>query len=413
MRKILLSFLLVTLSFFFIPSLIFSQAQTPTPTPDQSTNKRLDELGKEIAELEAKVRDAQGKIKTLSSQISVMNNQIRLTELRINQTKGQLRQLENDIEILKKKIASLETSLDELSTVLLHRIVATYKAGTVEPWQLIISSNGFSDLLSRIQYIRILQVQGKKLIYDTEQAKSDYANQKDVFEKKQKELESLNKQLENYTNQLAQQKKDKETLLDVTRGDEKTFQEQLARARAEQAAILGIVAGKGEETFVGQIKTGDSVGGTITGKSACSSGSHLHFEVVKDGSQNDPISYLKNIGFEGKCGSGNCFDYGEDQGRYFTPSGSWEWPMDTPIKINQDYGMTYWARTGWYNGGPHTGLDIFRSGGFSINSSANTKAVQDGKLYRGSIACGGGTLLYAKVEHSGSTQTYYLHIIPK
>lgn len=396
MRKTLLRLLLILFVFqvtVATSSPIFSQSDT-----------RLGELQKDIADLQGKIKDAQGTIKTLSSQIAVMNNQIRLTELRINQSKQELLGLEIDIELTEKKIVTLEASLDELSLVLIRRIVATYKIGAVKPWELLLSSNGFSDLLRKMQYVRIVQIQGKKLIYDTEQAKMDYTNQKDILEEKQKKVETVKKQLEGYTVELAQQRKDKESLLEITRGDEQTYQQQLARARAEQAAILGIIAGKGEETLVGKVSTGESVGTTIAGKSACSSGSHLHFEVVKDGAPQDPVSYLKNIAL--------IFDYDQSQGRHFTPSGSWEWPMDSPIKINQDYGMTYWARVGWYNGGPHTGLDMFRDGQPLI-STTNVKAVREGILYRGAIACGGGTLLYARVDHPDKIQSYYLHIVPK
>lgn len=393
--------IVVLIIFWAVAYSSFVLSETPTPTPN---NQQLVNLQKEIEDLQNKIKDAQGKIKSLSSQITVMDNQTRLTELKINEAKSQLKQLEKDIGILQGKISNLESSLDALSNVLLDRIIATYKTGTIEPWELIVSSNGFSDLLSRIQYIRIAQIQGKKLIYNTEQTKVDYANQKEIFEKKQQQIAALKKQLEAYTQQLAQQKKDKETLLEATRGDEQTYQEQLARARAEQAAILGIAAGLGKETQVGPIKTGEKVGTVIAGASACSSGTHLHFEVVKNGAHQDPVQYLKSISLT--------FDYDESQGRHFTSTGSWEWPLDLPIKINQDYGMTYWARIGWYNGGPHTGLDIFRDGA-NLFSSIDAKSAADGTLYRGSIACGGGTLLYARVDHADGVQSYYLHAIPK
>ncbi len=400
MRKTLLILLLLPLFALPVP-FVFSQTPTPTPTPTPDTkNERLGQLEKEIADLENQLKDAQGKIKTLSSQISVMNNQIKLTELKINQSKGQLAELEKDIEIAQGKISNLESSLNSLSTVLLHRIVATYKTGNIEPWELLASSEEFSDVISRMQYVRIVQAKGKKLVYDTEQTKVDYANQKEVFENKQKEVEALKKQLENYTSQLSQQKKDKEALLTVTRGDEKTFQDRLARARAEQAAILGIIAGKGQETLVGNVGTGGSVGTVISGTSACSSGTHLHFSVYKGTTSQNPSDYLSAKSFT--------YSYPESQKGYYgslDPHGSYPWPLDDPIEVNQGYGSHGFAQQ-FYPSGLHDGIDM--EGG-----SSNVKAVRDGKLYRGSITCGGGTLLYSKVEHSDDIQTYYLHIYPK
>ena len=41
----------------------------------------------------------------------------------------------------------------------------------------------------------------------------------------------------------------------------------------------------------------------------------------------------------------------------------------------------------------------------------DVKSVKDGKLFRGSISCGGGTLKYVHVKHKDDGyDTYYLHV---
>ena len=85
--------------------------------------------------------------------------------------------------------------------------------------------------------------------------------------------------------------------------------------------------------------------------------------------------------------------------------GSWNWPIDDPIRITQEYGETLWTRRGDVHYSFHTGIDMFS------DSSLLVKAVKEGKLYRGSISCGGGTLTYVKVDHKDSDiDTYYLHV---
>jgi murein DD-endopeptidase MepM/ murein hydrolase activator NlpD len=66
--------------------------------------------------------------------------------------------------------------------------------------------------------------------------------------------------------------------------------------------------------------------------------------------------------------------------------------------------MTPWAKLGSYGGGPHTGIDMYASGGTSV------RAVRDGTLSRGSIGCGGGQLPYKKIDHGDGISTYYLHM---
>lgn len=397
MKKILLVFLL--LAGFLLWAGIAHSEPTPTPTPTTTPNPEA--IQKTIRELEDKVTELQKETRTLSSQIAVMNNQVKLTELRIDKTQKDLKSLEEDIKILESKIVNLEGDLDKLSELLLSRVVATYKASVVKPWQFFIVSHGFSDFLYRMQYLRIAQENDKKLIFAAQATKTNFENQQEVLEGKKKQVETLSKQLQSLANQLTQQKKDKELLLEVTRNDERRYQELLAKARAEQAAILGIIAGRGTVAEVGPINAGGTISSTIAGPSACSSGNHLHFEVVKDNSHQNPASYLKNISLD--------FGRAEDRVKPFTPSGSWDWPLDEPIRINQEYGMTFYARLGWYNGGPHTGIDMFPRD-LHVLSPARVKAVRDGKLFRGSIACGGGTLKFGRVDHPDGIQTYYLHI---
>lgn len=398
MKKFLLAILLAGF-FLLIGQLAIVASQTPLPTP--TTVPNLTEIQKTIKELEDKVAELQGQARTLSSQIAVMDNQIRLTQLRIDKTRKALKSLEEDIKILEGKIVNLEGDLDKLSELLLSRVVATYKASVVKPWQFFIGSHGFSDFLYRMQYLRIAQENDKKLIFAAQATKTNFENQQKILEEKQKEVETLSRQLQNLASQLAQQKKDKELLFEITRNDEHRYQELLEKARAEQAAILGIIAGRGTVAEVGPIKTGETISSTIAGPSACSSGNHLHFEVVKDNTHQNPAGYLKNISLD--------FGRPEDRIEPFTPSGSWDWPLDEPIRINQEYGMTFYARLGWYNGGPHTGIDMFPKN-LPVSNPARAKAVKDGTLFRGSIGCGGGTLKFARVDHADGIQTYYLHI---
>jgi len=50
--------------------------------------------------------------------------------------------------------------------------------GGAGPMQVLLASNDISDLASRANYLRIVQAHDKQLLYDTQQARNDYANQK-------------------------------------------------------------------------------------------------------------------------------------------------------------------------------------------------------------------------------------------
>lgn len=152
---------------------------TVTPTPDDSA--QINDLQNKINDLEKKLSDTRSQEKTLSSQIGVMDSQIHLTELRMNSTEAQIKTLSQDIKTADGKIKNLESSLTEITKVLVNRIRATYQVGTDQPMQVLLASTDATDFVSRVSYLRIVQEHDKKLIYDTQQARNDYQNQKNIF----------------------------------------------------------------------------------------------------------------------------------------------------------------------------------------------------------------------------------------
>lgn len=243
-------FKVLTFSFFIIIVLFFcvkgiwaqdsspsDQQITPTPTQSPVSDEELKKLQDKIKEYEEKVTELQGQAKTLSSQIAIMDNQINATQLRINETEKQIANLLKDIKIAKGKILLLEKEVNESTKALLGRIVAVYKVGRIDPWHIFMTSNSNSSFMTRLSYLKFMEMYDKKNVYSTEQAKVDYANLKGVYEEKQKEQELLSQKLKNYTIQLDNEKKSKEELLKETQGSEASYQSLLAQTQAQLAAL--------------------------------------------------------------------------------------------------------------------------------------------------------------------------------
>jgi len=401
-KTIIISIFLLVLIFSRAYSL--AQTSTPTPIPSSSTAASISECAEQklnndqcIEYLKNKISEKEGEKKTLSSQIAVTDNQIKLTEYQIASTQEQITDITLDIDTATKKISGLETSLSALVEVLINRVVATYEVGTIQPLQILLTSSDASDFFSRLNYLKRAQAHDKQLIYQTQQAKVDYANQKIIFEEKKAKVETLKIQLEAYTNKLEQDKKSKEELLNITKNDEAKYQRLLQQAQAERAIIFG----GGTDTYMRDVNQGDSIG-SIASRSVspgCSTGAHLHFEVQNGGSIQDPNSYLGSINYS--------YSYSSDSYGYYgtiNPTGNFPWPLNEPIIINQGYGSHGYAKS-FYSGGVHTGIDM-------DSSSSTVKAVKAGKLYGGSYSCTNGKLYYAKVVHDGGLTTWYLHMIP-
>lgn len=390
---ILSTFLLTTVVF---PKQVFAESNECTNISDPNEkSKCLNDL---IAKYQKQLDDVRGQEKTLKSQLTYIDTQTKVTQLKISEAENQIAKLDHEINDLSSRITRLSSTVDDLSQVLLNRIVQTYKYGNYSAIDLLFSSHGFSDLLEKTKYIQVAQANDKKVLYQLQATKTTYNDQKEDKQTRQAQEEKLKKELDSYQIQLDEQKKSKEELLRITKNDEKIYQDKIIAAQQEQNAILAILRGQGTETAVGPISKGANIGNMISGRSACSSGTHLHFEVNQGGIQ-DPNNFLSNTDYAYAANDG-----GSDAGP-ISPHGSWDWPLDPKIMITQGFGMTPYAKAGAYNGGPHTGIDMYSSSGLAI------KAVRDGTLSKGGIACGSGTLFYKKIDHGDGTTSYYLHVI--
>lgn len=210
---------------------------TVTPTGVDANNETVSKLQDKIRELEGKVSELKKQGDTLSSQIGVMDNQIQLTKYRINSVQQQINETTLDIDSAGKRIKKLENSLDDVSKILLTRIKATYQAGEVDPLRILLASSNLREFLSKENYLKIVQEHDKKLLYNTQQAKMDYAAQKEILETKKKKIVALQEQLEQYNSELDREMDAKQELLTVTKNDERNYQKMLADARRQVASF--------------------------------------------------------------------------------------------------------------------------------------------------------------------------------
>ena len=397
-KKIILSIFAITIAlsvFFYADILSIAQEQTQEQTKG--------DLQKKIEEYENKLTELRDQKNTLSSQIQYMDTQIYLTGLRVEETNAKIEKTEYEIGKLDDWIGDLDVSLDELSKTMIERITASYKNRKASVIDIVFDSTSASDIVNKLKYYEVARESNKKVLLEVQEAKSNYEEQKELREKKKKELDTLHKTLIVQEEDLKNQQDAKRRLLETTQNDEQTYQQLLAQARAEYAAIQGIVAGAGTETKIGDVTKGERIASIIAGASCNSSGGHLHFIVQEGGSTQNPFSYLKSVDLK-NCSGSSCGS-GDGDSTFTDNSYNWDWPLNPTIEMNQGYGETWAVRNTWvgriYNF--HNGIDI-------TGSSYDVSAVSDGTLYKGSYSVG-CALSYMKLVHKDSnTTTLYLHV---
>jgi len=182
---------------------------------------------------------------TLETELNKLNKAILITSTNILLTTKEIGNLEKEITSLTSKIGQLDLSLNDVSEILAKRIQQTYKKGRLDSVSLFLSSQNFTDFLSRFKYLKVTQLHDRKLMIQMETARTTFEEQKNLKEEKQKELDVAKKKLESQKNLLAQQKAAKDNLLAATKNDEKKYQQLQAQAQAQLAAFQKFVTSQG------------------------------------------------------------------------------------------------------------------------------------------------------------------------
>lgn len=350
---------------------------------------------------------------SMVSQVVYLSTKISLTNAKMDSAREKIVSLQKEIEDLTAKIDGLEKSLTKITGLFISRIIATYKNGTPSYMDLILTSHKFADFFGRFKYIQTIQSHDRKLLFQLQNSKVNFQDQKLLREEKRKELADLQKQLEREQTTLAVQKKEKEIFLEITRNSETVYKQNLRAAQQEIQNIQRAASILSQAGVPKRVTRGEVIG--VMGNTGFSTGSHLHLSVynLKEADLNkfnfgsgyeDPSNYLpsRNLLFAPKYSCDDMINE-KDFKQKTIGSGNWEWPMSNP-RISQCFGSTPYSRScrGCYSGDIHNGLDMFD------DANPLIKAVESGNAYtyRGGQSAGNGVFIF----HDNGKMSLYWHM---
>ncbi len=193
----------------------------------------------EESDLIAKLAELRNQKNTLNTQIQYLDSQYQLTLLKINQTETSISNLEKEIASLNVEIGKLEKEIDQLSATYISQIIQSYKLQKKYPSFAYLLLDNLNTFLEQHQYSSAIQANSKQNLIDRETVRYNYDTQKTAKEKKQTELETLQKTLASQKISLANQKFAKDQLLKTTEAEYNQVQQQLAALKSFASSVGG------------------------------------------------------------------------------------------------------------------------------------------------------------------------------
>lgn len=343
-RKIVAIFLagillLASTTSFAVTSDELRKQQKDLQNQQKETKEDLEDVKVELSTTLKTIQDLDAKIADKQDEITNLNNEIKT--------------LQNEIAEKEKDIEKKEEEFEETDELLRQRLVAMYQAGETSYLDILLSSEGLTDFISKSYYVTQIAKCDTELMDKIDQEKTDIENEKAQIEKNKEKIEANKRDVQAKQNELKTQKASRETQAAKLNQDEKNLQAEM--------------------------------------------------EKVNKQLQDMEKEILRVAAEEAK----------KNQGNFKYTGGKLEWPCPSYKRISSYFGTRGSPLAGGSSN--HKGIDISSYNGSPIlaaEAGQVIKVVKGCSHNYGksrSCGCGGGYGNYVMVSHGGGLVTIYAH----
>jgi murein DD-endopeptidase MepM/ murein hydrolase activator NlpD len=248
----------------------------PLPGLSAPLSTRIEKKRDEIEQHKAKEGVLSSTIQRFSDRIDAIQGEIAATERRLSRVQGsldrqkaKLLEVRNRLEEARDRLERLRSELATARRVLAKRLVEIYKADSPDALTVILSADGFGDLLERAEFLDRISDQDREItdrVRGLRDTAKDQAVQLAELEEQEQlaaerilrerdQIAAVENQLVGARSQLASARADKRGALAQVRDSRVRLEGDLAALEREQARVQAALAGAAR-TFDGPIKQG-------------------------------------------------------------------------------------------------------------------------------------------------------------
>ncbi|WP_338200880.1 peptidoglycan DD-metalloendopeptidase family protein [Candidatus Nephthysia bennettiae] len=200
----------------------------------QAAQSRLEQVKQSLADAQAKAQQTMAIINDLNNRIAVQKRAIAATQAKIDETERQIR-------FTQAEIARREAHMQVRQSLLDQRVRAMAKHGTVNYFELVVSSKSFNQLVDRVVVMQDIVRSDQLLLQTLKGERDQLVALRQKLDVQRSEEASLLRQQQDQQAQLQVTLRDQQTALAYYATLEAQFQQQRAELEAEKARFDDLV----------------------------------------------------------------------------------------------------------------------------------------------------------------------------
>lgn len=243
--------------------LVFGSVLAPIDSGQHSLAAQNEEerqqLEKQLSELESQIDQYQGTIdqyrsegKNLEGEIAQLNAKVSKLNLQIKAITITLKNLDSEIEVNQGNISLTQSEINKNKTVLTRALQSIYENGNLSMTEILLTNPSLAVFFDNINNLMGIQESLRGTLERTMELRDNLVDAKEQLAIKKSDVAALRSYQLSQKITIDQTKKEKNSVLQVTKGQESKYQDLLKKTQKTAAQIrsrLFELLGGGELTF--------------------------------------------------------------------------------------------------------------------------------------------------------------------
>ena len=225
--------------YFYLPvfSLAFLISLSSVFAQTDNRDEKIKQLESQIEQYNQEISKKQSEEQSLANQVSIFELQIKQSQAEIDATNLTIKQLTSAIIDKEKSIAQRELEIKEQNILLGLYLRQVQRSDQGSLLEFLLKNRKFSDFFNDLNSIGNIQNQIHITLSKIKDLKEKLIKEKANLEDDKAEQEQLKRIQTRQKTSIENTKKEKQKLLELTKGQEKLYQQLIIKARADIEAI--------------------------------------------------------------------------------------------------------------------------------------------------------------------------------